>query len=88
MRCPACNILLATADWRGVEIDYCPKCWGIWLDRGELDALAGQPSGSDTEAFAPAAVAPKSPPARPEGMGLDGPLGPGPSFSWRSVAGS
>lgn len=39
MKCPSCNVMLATAERTGVEIDYCPKCWGIWLDRGELNLL-------------------------------------------------
>ena len=39
MKCPTCNVMLATAERTGVEIDYCPKCWGIWLDRGELNLL-------------------------------------------------
>ena len=39
MKCPNCNETLVMADRQGVEIDYCPKCRGIWLDRGELDKL-------------------------------------------------
>lgn len=39
MDCPVCNVALQLADRQGVEIDYCPKCRGIWLDRGELDKL-------------------------------------------------
>lgn len=39
MLCPVCNIELKIADRQGVEIDYCPKCRGVWLDRGELDKL-------------------------------------------------
>lgn len=40
MRCPTCdNVNLAMTDRQGIEIDYCPKCRGIWLDRGELDRL-------------------------------------------------
>jgi Zn-finger nucleic acid-binding protein len=40
MKCPACpdsNLLMT--DRQGVEIDYCPACRGVWLDRGELDKL-------------------------------------------------
>jgi len=38
MKCPRCaGIELKLADRQGVEIDYCPECRGIWLDRGELD---------------------------------------------------
>ena len=40
MLCPTCdNTSLAMTDRQGIEIDYCPKCRGIWLDRGELDRL-------------------------------------------------
>lgn len=40
MDCPVCkNIKLAISDKNGIEIDYCPECRGIWLDRGELDKI-------------------------------------------------
>ena len=39
MQCPVCNVELKIVDRQGVEIDYCPKCRGVWLDRGELDKL-------------------------------------------------
>ncbi len=39
MNCPVCNVALTMADRQGVEIDYCPKCRGVWLDRGELDKI-------------------------------------------------
>lgn len=39
MTCPNCNETLIMADRQGVEIDYCPKCRGMWLDRGELDKI-------------------------------------------------
>ena len=40
MKCPTCaNTPLVMAERQGVEIDYCPSCRGIWLDRGELDKL-------------------------------------------------
>ncbi len=39
MQCPKCNEPLALAKRHGVEIDYCPKCRGVWLDRGELDKI-------------------------------------------------
>lgn len=40
MNCPACkDTVLLLADRQGVEIDYCPKCRGVWLDRGELDKI-------------------------------------------------
>ncbi len=39
MNCPNCNVTLVMSDKQGIEIDYCPKCRGIWLDRGELDKI-------------------------------------------------
>ena len=40
MKCPCCpDATLSMMDRQGVEIDYCPSCRGIWLDRGELDKL-------------------------------------------------
>ena len=39
MNCPHCNITLTVSERQGVEIDHCPKCRGVWLDRGELDKI-------------------------------------------------
>jgi len=40
MQCPVCtDTALVMADRQGIEIDYCPKCRGVWLDRGELDKI-------------------------------------------------
>ena len=40
MNCPVCSdASLVIAERQGVEIDYCPKCRGVWLDRGELDKI-------------------------------------------------
>ena len=39
MKCPIDNQLLSMSDKNGVEIDYCPDCRGVWLDRGELDKI-------------------------------------------------
>ena len=40
MKCPTCTETdLVMTDRQGVEIDYCPKCRGVWLDRGELDKI-------------------------------------------------
>lgn len=61
MRCPVDNELLVMADRNGVEIDYCPKCRGVWLDRGELDKIIDRALGS-----APAQMAPPPPPAAPQ----------------------
>jgi uncharacterized protein len=40
MKCPTCkDINLVISERQGIEIDYCPECRGIWLDRGELDKI-------------------------------------------------
>lgn len=39
MKCPNCNETLVMSERSGVEIDYCPSCRGVWLDRGELDKI-------------------------------------------------
>jgi Zn-finger nucleic acid-binding protein len=48
MPCPVCRVPLTMSDRQGIEIDYCPQCRGVWLDRGELDKIiersAPQPS--------------------------------------------
>ncbi len=51
MKCPNCNhAALVMSERQGIEIDYCPDCRGIWLDRGELDKLlekaSANPSGA------------------------------------------
>jgi Zn-finger nucleic acid-binding protein len=48
MKCPVDQTELKMADRQGVEIDYCPQCRGVWLDRGELDKII------DRQAAAPA----------------------------------
>jgi Zn-finger nucleic acid-binding protein len=39
MNCPICNVTLQIAERQNVEIDHCPQCRGVWLDRGELDKI-------------------------------------------------
>jgi len=39
MKCPIDHVELVMSERHGVEIDYCPKCRGVWLDRGELDKI-------------------------------------------------
>lgn len=39
MKCPNCQETLVMAERSGIEIDYCPQCRGVWLDRGELDKI-------------------------------------------------
>ena len=39
MSCPVCRVPLTMSERQGIEIDYCPQCRGVWLDRGELDKI-------------------------------------------------
>jgi Zn-finger nucleic acid-binding protein len=56
MQCPVCkNVHLVMADRQGVEIDYCPTCRGVWLDRGELDKIIDRSNG----------IVPPPPPVQP-----------------------
>jgi Zn-finger nucleic acid-binding protein len=48
MKCPICNVDLQMTDRQGIEIDYCPQCRGVWLDRGELDKLIERSAARDT----------------------------------------
>lgn len=57
MKCPIDGEMLVMADRSGVEIDYCPKCRGVWLDRGELDKIierSAGPSAPEPRAQTPA----------------------------------
>ena len=51
MKCPTDNATLVMSERAGIEIDYCPECRGVWLDRGELDKILERAS-----ADAPAAA--------------------------------
>lgn len=65
MKCPTCaDTVLVMTERQGVEIDYCPSCRGVWLDRGELDKLLERAAQQAAPA-APAAAAP--PVAAPRG---------------------
>jgi uncharacterized protein len=39
MRCPLCNVAMREVPRRGVKIDVCPECRGVWLDAGEMEKL-------------------------------------------------
>lgn len=39
LHCPVCRVALVMTDRQNIEIDYCPQCRGVWLDRGELDKI-------------------------------------------------
>ncbi len=48
--CPSCRVALVMSERQGVEIDYCPQCRGVWLDRGELDKIIER-SARETAAY-------------------------------------
>lgn len=62
MKCPVDGATLVIADRNGVEIDYCPQCRGVWLDRGELDKIIERAG-----AYSP----PPPPPQAPQGRGYE-----------------
>lgn len=63
MQCPHCaGTTLVMAERQGIEIDYCPKCRGVWLDRGELDKIVERAAAAEGSA-AHAAPAPATTPA-------------------------
>jgi Zn-finger nucleic acid-binding protein len=68
MQCPVCKTVnLTMAERSGIEIDYCPQCRGVWLDRGELDKII--------ERAAPATAMPaqhQPPPVHQPGPAPDG----------------
>jgi uncharacterized protein len=65
MPCPVCAVPLVMSDRSGVEIDYCPQCRGVWLDRGELDKIIDRSSREN----APPQAAPRSAPRADNGWG-------------------
>lgn len=60
MKCPTDNATLVMSERNGIEIDYCPECRGVWLDRGELDKIIER-AGSTQQQPAPAYQAPAAP---------------------------
>lgn len=66
MKCPIdVEVDLLITDRSGIEIDYCPKCRGVWLDRGELDKLIERAGSPPVAPAAPPAAAPAAPPPPP-----------------------
>ncbi|MFT3676858.1 MAG: zf-TFIIB domain-containing protein [Chitinophagaceae bacterium] len=49
MKCPNCNETLVMTERSNVEIDYCPQCRGVWLDKGELDKIIEQSKRYDSD---------------------------------------
>lgn len=81
--CPRCGTTLTMAERHGIEIDYCPQCRGVWLDRGELDKIierggpgvaaapstGAQPAGGWTQPMAAPAYPPPQPWSTPKHHG-------------------
>jgi Zn-finger nucleic acid-binding protein len=53
MKCPLDGATLTMSERSGIEIDYCPECRGVWLDRGELDKILERAGGSAARPSAP-----------------------------------
>jgi hypothetical protein len=51
MKCPKCGMDLVTIDYKGVQIDRCSGCEGVWLDCGELEAIAALEHGTLSKMF-------------------------------------
>lgn len=62
--CPTCRVNLTMSERQGIEIDYCPQCRGVWLDRGELDKIIERSEAAGGSTPAPRAPAP--PPQQPQ----------------------
>ena len=58
MLCPVCRVPLSMSDRQGIEIDYCPQCRGVWLDRGELDKIIERSAPQASASPAPQPSAP------------------------------
>lgn len=72
MQCPNDGAVLVMSERSGIEIDYCPTCRGVWLDRGELDKIIeraarefASPAAAAQPAPPPAAAAPQVAPPQP-----------------------
>lgn len=82
MKCPVCEIELKLYVRQSIEIDYCPQCRGVWLDRGELDkiieaSLMDNSAAPRQQTTPPAPAAPMPPAASipPRGPGYNAPRG-------------
>jgi Zn-finger nucleic acid-binding protein len=62
MKCPTDGTTLQMSERSGIEIDYCPECRGVWLDRGELDKIIAKSIEAEAPAAAPAPPPQAAPP--------------------------
>lgn len=51
LRCPNCSTQMLLSSKNGVEIDNCPRCKGVWLDRGELEKITSLQNRYDDDHF-------------------------------------
>ncbi len=65
MKCPIDGATLTMSERSGIEIDYCPECRGVWLDRGELDKILDRVAAEAGPATAAPPAPPQAPPAQP-----------------------
>ena len=85
MQCPNDATVLVMSERSGIEIDYCPTCRGVWLDRGELDKIIERDSRDYGQAAPaaqapPAPTAPAAPPSPPQAPGYSQPSYGQPSY--------
>ncbi|QKC85111.1 zf-TFIIB domain-containing protein [Mesorhizobium sp. NZP2077] len=66
--CPSCRVALTMSERQGIEIDYCPQCRGVWLDRGELDKIIERSGREASPALQPQQAVFSQP---PHGQSLD-----------------
>ncbi|WP_028280108.1 zf-TFIIB domain-containing protein [Arthrobacter sp. H5] len=66
MKCPIDQIELVMSERSGVEIDYCPTCRGVWLDRGELDKILDRAAAIAGASVPERPHAPAAPPVAPQ----------------------
>ena len=79
MKCPLCAVDLVMSDRQGIEIDYCPKCRGIWLDRGEIDKIIERSQAAETARPMPEA---RAAPAMPPPVAMPAAYAPPPQAGW------
>jgi len=71
MLCPVCGVEMERSLRAGIQIDTCPRCRGVWLDRGELDRIIQRSREEETDTPAPVYTPPPTP-GRLAGSGMPG----------------
>lgn len=85
MACPIDGTTLVMSERQGIEIDYCPSCRGVWLDRGELDKIIEKNAASEPAAPPPTQqphAAPPPPPHAPQAPWGQQPPPPPPGYGY------